>query len=65
MRAPDLARDLSPLCGRTALLGCSPRSACDHANAFHAPAFFASMHPRGFVQREITRRPVACSRGEA
>jgi hypothetical protein len=59
------ARTCSLLCERTVRLGGSPSRKFHHACTFRAPAFFASMHARGSVQREVTRRPVACRRGEA
>jgi hypothetical protein len=65
MRASYLARIAAPLCGRTALLGVSPRSTADAVRTFHARAFFASMHARGFVERDVTRRAVVCGRESA
>ena len=64
VRARYLARTSSLLCERTVLLGDSPRSSLDHATSFHAVAFFATMHARGFVRRGRMRRPVVCRRGE-
>jgi hypothetical protein len=65
MRASHLARIASALCERTALLGDSPRSTVDAVRTFHARAFFASMHDRGFVERDGTRRAVVCGRESA
>ena len=56
-------RTCSSLCGRTVPLGGGPSRKIHHACTFRAPTFFASMHARGSVQREVTRRPVACRRG--
>jgi len=58
-------RTCSSLCGRTVSLGRSPSRRIRHACIFRAPAFFASMHARGSMQREAMRRPVACRRGAA
>jgi hypothetical protein len=65
VRARYLARTSALLCERTALLGDGPRSSAEPVRIFPAPAFFASMHARGLVQREVTRRPAVCRRGAA